>query len=85
MKKLLLAMVGWRRFGVGTISTSGHYVVNLPMSTKKQQMTGKDTCLLLLKDMLQKINSTQMKLPSFTGNSQGSQWFSMGNHAKVAS
>jgi hypothetical protein len=36
-------MVGWRRFGVGTISTSGHYVVNLPMSTKKQQMIGKGT------------------------------------------
>ena len=34
-------MVSWRRFGVGTISTSGHYVVNLPMLTKKQQMIGK--------------------------------------------
>ena len=46
------AMVGWRRFGVGTISTSGHYVVNLPMSTKKQQMIGKGTWLFLLKVML---------------------------------
>ena len=32
---MLQAMVGWKRFGVGTMSTSGHYVVNLPMSTKK--------------------------------------------------
>ena len=30
----------------------GHYVVNLPMSTKKQQMIGKGTWLLLVKDML---------------------------------
>jgi len=45
-------MFSWRRFGVGTISTSVHYVVNLPMSTKKQQMIGKGTWLLLLKDML---------------------------------
>jgi hypothetical protein len=78
-------MVGWRRFGVGTISTSGYYVVNLPMSTKKQQMLEKTTCLLLLKDMPQKTNSTPIKLPSSTGNSRGSQWFSKGNRAKVAS
>ena len=52
LKNFLPAMVGWRRFGVGTISTSGHYVVNLPMSTKKQQMIGKGTWLLLLKVML---------------------------------
>ena len=31
---------------------SGHYVVNLLMSTKKQQMIGKGTWLLLVKDML---------------------------------
>ena len=30
----------------------GHYVVNLPMLTKKQHMIGKGTWLLLLKDML---------------------------------
>jgi DNA-binding XRE family transcriptional regulator len=35
---VLPAMVGWRRFGIGTISTSGHYAVNLLMLTKKQQM-----------------------------------------------
>jgi len=52
LKNFLPAMVGWRRFDVGTMSTSGHYVVNLPMSTKKQQMIGKGTWLLLLKDML---------------------------------
>jgi len=40
---------------------------------------------LLLKDMPQKTNSTQMKLPCSTGNSQESQWFSEGNHAKVES
>jgi hypothetical protein len=40
---------------------------------------------LLLKDMPQKTNSTQMKLPCSTSNSRGSQWFSKGNHAKVAS
>jgi hypothetical protein len=44
-------MVSWRRFGIGTISASGHYAVNLPMSTNKKQMIGKDTYLLLLKDM----------------------------------
>src|SRR5215510_8361585 len=82
LKNLLLTMVGWRHFGIGTISTSGHYVVNLPMSTKKQQMIGKGACLLLLKDMPQKTNSTQMKLPCSTGNSRGSQWFSKGNRAK---
>ena len=46
---------------------SGHYVVNLLMSTKKQQMIGKGTWLLLVKDMLWKTNSTQMKLPCSTG------------------
>jgi hypothetical protein len=53
------------------------------MLTNKQQIIGKDTCLLLLKDMQQKTNSMQMKVPS-TGNSRGSQWFSKGHHAKVA-
>ena len=52
LKNFLPAVAGWRRFGVGTISTLGHYVVNLPMSTKKQHMIGKGTWLLLLKDML---------------------------------
>ena len=52
IKNFLPAMVGWRRFGIGTISTSGHYVVNLPMLTKKQQMIGKGTWLLFFKDML---------------------------------
>ena len=52
IENFLPAVVGWRRFGIGTISTSGHYVVNLPMLTKKQHMIGKDTWLLLLKDVL---------------------------------
>jgi hypothetical protein len=78
-------MVSWRRFGIGTISASGYYVGNLPMLTNKQQMIGKDTYLLLLKDMPQKTNSMQMKLLSSTGNSRGSQSFSKGNHAKVVS
>ena len=52
IEKFLLEMVGWRRFSIGTISTSEHYVVNLPMLTRKQHMIGKGTWLLLLKDML---------------------------------
>jgi hypothetical protein len=39
----------------------------------------------VVKDMLQKTNSTQMKLTCSTGNSRGSQWFSKGNHAKLES
>ena len=35
LKNLLSAMVDWKRFGVGKISTSVQYVVNLPMLTKK--------------------------------------------------
>ena len=68
-----------------TISTSGHYVVNMPMLTKKQHLIGKGTWLLLLKDMLHKTNSTQMKLPCSTANSRGSQWISKGNPADLAS
>ena len=59
LKNFLPAMVGWRRFGIGTISTSGHYVMNLPMSTKKQQMIGKGTWLLLLKDMQDQFNADE--------------------------
>jgi hypothetical protein len=59
IEKFTASNVWLRRFSIGTISASGHYALNLPKSTNKQQMIGKDTYLLLLKDMPQKTNADE--------------------------